>query len=180
MVVATEAKCLRSGSFNAGFNSFIQQCISPSDIGRSRNIIKADDIVTIFENEQAASLDLLTTFNGIEKLRDSSDVSQGTLNNLNTQLDNIKNKIDEIDSQIEVENQKFLTNVTTAPKKTSYLGNLQDIALGLFFFSLIIITIILSFIQYSKPEGSFKAAAYTFLGMVIAIVVIYGLLKEIA
>ena len=179
-MVATEAQCLTSGDFNRGFQSFIKTCVSTEDNARSFNIIRAQEIDDIFVNEQASASDLLTTFNGVKVLLNNSNVNRSTLDNLNNNLTEIQNKIEEVDSKIEVENQKFLTRVTDAPKKTDYLGNLQDVALGFFFFSLILLTIIITIIQYSKVEGSLKLALYTFIGMIVGIVVIFGLLKEVA
>jgi len=180
MVVATEAKCLTSGSFNTNFKSFIRGCRSTNDNARTYNIITSGEIVDIFVNEQASANNLLISFTGLKALLNNSNVNISTLDNLKNNLNEIHNKIDEVESKIEVENQKFLTRVTDAPKKTDYFGNLQDIALGFFFFSLFLLTIILTIIQYSKQDGSLKLALYTFIGMIIGIIVIYGLLKEVA
>jgi gas vesicle protein len=180
MVVATEARCLTSGSFNTGFQSFIQTCISSADTARSLHVINTDDIKTIFQNEQDTATDLITSFQGIQTILGTTNVNQSKLDDLTNTLDTINKKIEDTNSEIEVENQKFISSVTDAPKKSDYLGNLQDIALGLFFFSLFLITIILTVIQYARPGGSLKLAGYTLLGMLVAILVIYGLLKEIA
>jgi len=180
MVVATEARCLTSGSFNTGFQSFIQTCISPTDIARSLKVINTDDIKDIFENEQAIATDQITTFQSIETLLGPTRLTVNRSEVLETNLIDINKEIEDTEAQIEVENQKFISTVTDAPKNSDYLGNLQDIALGLFFFSLFLITIILTVIQYARPGGSLKLAGYTLLGMMVAILVIYGLLKEIA
>jgi len=158
--------------------------MSSSEASQSINLIKTDDIKELFNKEQAKANDLLMALNGVKDFgattaTDSIGLISKSLN-LDEKINIIQDEIDETSLMIETSNQIFLDKMYTAPKKSNVLANLQDVSLGIFFGSLILLTIIFTILQYSKTDGSLKTSLITFLVMVVIIIIIFAILKEVA
>jgi len=184
MVNLNIASCLAGGSNYNTFNSFLSTCMSSSEASQSENLITTNDIKEVFNKEQAKANDLLTALNGVKDFgattgTDSISLVSKSLN-LDEKINLLQTEIDDTNLMIETANQIFLDKLTTAPKKSSVLANLQDVSLGIFFGSLILLTIIFTILQYSKTNGSLKTALITFIVMVVIIVIIFAILKEVA
>ena len=184
MVLLSKAECTASGSFRTNFDNFINQCASQSDTSSINNIINPSDITELIENEKSIEDDLLTSLQGIKDLRTQGGVSTGNLRNqitsLQSRIESIKAQIKENEDKAEVQNQIFLQSVSSSPKKTSKLGNLNDLALGIFFTSIFIFIITITIVQITKINGSLTYGLYTFISMIIITLVIYALIKEVA
>ncbi len=177
------AQCISSGTLYNNFQSFMNQCITAEDSQAINNVLNPNDFKTIIDNERAKQDDLMASLQGIASRAGpnsgASDTVQ-TANNLQSQLAEINKKIQKNEREADAQNQIFLERVTDAPKKTNKLANLQDVTLGVFFISLLILTIVITIIQYAKKDGSFKRAGFTFLVMCLVILILYALLKEVA
>ena len=184
MVLLTNSQCTASGAFQIGFNDFIRTCASDSDRTARNNIINPDDIKEIIEQEKSIQDDLLTSLTGIRDLRNIGGVNSGDLigkvNELDSQIKKLEQQKTDNENQTDVQNQIFLQTVTDAPKKTSSLANLNDVALAIFFGSIFIFTVIISVVQATKVDGSLKLALYTIIGMVGVTIIVYALVKELA
>ena len=184
MVNLNIASCLAGGSNYNSFNSFLSTCMSSSESSQSINLIKTDDIKELFNKEQAKATDLLTALNGVKDFAgttgtDSISLASKSLN-IDEKINAVQTEIDDTNLMIETANQVFLDKITIAPKKSNVLANLQDVSLGIFFGSLILLTIIFTILQYSKADGSLKKSLITFLVMVVIIIIIFAILKEVA
>ena len=184
MVVLTNSQCTANGAFQTGFSQFITTCASPADDSAMNNIIKPSDITEIITREKAIEQDLITSLTGIKDLRSLGGVSGadlvGKVSNLNSQIAKLEQEKADNENQTDVQNQIFLQTVADAPKKTSKLANLNDIALGIFFGSIFIFTIIITIVQATKVGGSLTIAFYTFIGMIVMTIIVYALVKEVA
>jgi hypothetical protein len=184
MVNLSIASCLAGGSNYNTFTSFLSTCMDSSEFSQSVNLIKTDDIKELFNNEQAKANDLLTALNGVKDFgattgTDSVGLVYKSLN-LDEKINVLQAEIDDTTLMIETANQIFLDKIYTAPKKSSVLANLQDVSLGIFFGSLVLLTIIFTILQYAKTDGSLKKSLITFLVMIVIIVIIFANLKEVA
>jgi len=184
MVVLTNSQCTANGAFQTGFSQFITTCTSPADQSTMNNIIKSSDIINIITHEKAMQDDLITSLSGIRDLRSLGGVNSadlvGKVTELNSQIAKLEQQKADNESQTDVQNQIFLQTITDAPKKTSRLANLNDVALGVFFGSIFIFTIIITIVQATKVGGSLTIAFYTFIGMIVMTIIVYALVKEVA
>ena len=191
MVNATLAQCLATGDANIGFKSFVQECLSDQEIANTGNVISAEELKNLFINEQAQAASLIISLQGIADLHTQGGLTTDQLNSQNNDLNNtvidLQNQIAEVANDIEVANQSFLQKAVNEPKKSSFLGNLQDISLGAFFLSLIVLGVILAILQLLNPNnsianrfGGLLAAFYTLLASLIILIVVYALLLEVA
>ena len=184
MVLTTNAQCTSGGAFQTNFSQFITQCASPADDSAIANIIRPDDIKEIIEKEKAIQQDLITSLTGLKDLKTLGGDSSGNLvqrrNNLEGQIAEIEAKIRDNTNKIDAQNQMFLQGITKAPKKTSSLANLNDVALFIFFGSFFVFTVVVTVIQGTKVNGSLKTAAYTLIGMFVIGIILYALIKEVA
>ena len=184
MVVLTNSQCTANGAFQQGFSQFITTCASSADQSAMNNIIKPNDITDIITHEKSMQDDLITSLTGIKDLRSLGGVNSsdliGKVNELNSQITKLEQQKADNESKTDVQNQIFLQTITDAPKKTSSLANLNDVALGIFFGSIFIFTIIITLVQATKVNGSLKLALYTLIGMIIMTIIVYALVKEVA
>ena len=164
------------------FNTYITTCLSPDEQSKTNNLINPNTIKDIFQKEQAIQTDLITSLSGVQALNSSGlkVVPSIELNNLNAKLAAIDKETKDNEAQIEVQNQKFLQSITTAPKSSYLLANYQDVSLMFFFGSMVLFTIVVTIVQFSKKDGTVKGAVGIFFAMIVTIIVTYGLLKEIA
>ena len=191
MVKGDIAECLATGDANRGFKSFVQTCLSDQEIANTGNVISAEELKNLFIDEQAQSASLLVSLQGIADLRTQGGLTADQLTSQNHDLTNtvidLQNQIAEVANKIEVANQTFLQKAVNEPKESSFLGNLQDISLGAFFLSLIVLGVILAILQLFNPNnsitnrfGGLLAAFYTLLASLIILIVVYALLLEVA
>jgi hypothetical protein len=180
----TGASCTAATGFQQGFSQFISACASDPDKANRTNIINPSEIRDIITHEQAIQEDLLTSLRGIRDLKNlggANTVGQTeSAATITAQIAEIDKQIKDIDNQTEVQNQVFLQSITSAPKKTSRLANLNDISLGIFFGSIFIFIVVITVIQGTKINGSLKMALYTLIGGIVMTIVIYALVKEVA
>lgn len=164
------------------FNTYINTCLSADEQSKANNLINPTKITEIFQKEQAIQTDLFTSLSGVQALNSSGlkIVPSVEIGSLNNKLAEINKEIKDNENKTEIQNQKFLQSITGAPKSTYLLANYQDVALMFFFGSIFLFTIVITIIQFMKKNGSLKSAVITFVSMIIAIIVTYGLLKEIA
>ena len=176
----TNSICLNPATTD--FNTYITTCLTPAEQSRRNNIINPNTIRDIFQKEQAIQTDLFTSLSGVQALNSSGlkVVPSIELNNLNAKLQDINQQIKDNEAKSEIQNQKFLQSITTAPKSTYLLANYQDVALMFFFGSMVLFTLVITFVQFSKKDGTVKGTVAVFLAMVVTMIVTYGLLKEIA
>jgi hypothetical protein len=178
----TNSACTAATLTTMSFPVYITTCLSTDEQSQANNILSGNAITEIFQKEQAIQTDLLTSLNGIKALNSSGlkVVPSIQLNNLNTKLADIRKEIKDTETQIEVQNQKFLQSITSAPKSSYLLANYQDATLMFFFGSLLLFTIVITIIQFSKKDGTVKGTVAVFLAMIVTIIITYGLLKEVA
>ena len=188
MVKGNIATCLTN---KETFTQFVSQCLSEQDIARTSTVISGQDLKNIFTDQQAQAGSILVSLQGVSDLKGQAGITSLDLSKEKDDLDNtikdLDDKIQDLENQIEVANQTFIGKVIDTPKSSQLLGNLQDISLGVFFLSLIVLGIILSIIQLLNPHntvsntyGGLLAAFYTLVVFLIIIIVIYALLIEIA
>jgi hypothetical protein len=184
MVVLTNSQCTANGAFQTGFSQFITNCASPADDSAMNNIIKPSDITEIITREKAIEQDLLTSLTGIRDLRSLGGVNGadlvGKVTDLNSQIEKLEKEKSDNESKTDVQNQIFLQTVTDAPKKSTSLANLNDVALGIFFGSIFIFTIIINIVQATKVNGSITMGLYTLIGMIVVTIIVYALVKQVA
>jgi hypothetical protein len=178
----TKSECTAATLTTMAFQTYINTCLSADEQSQANNLISGPTLTNIFDKEKAIQTDLITSLNGVKALNSSGlkIVPSIEIGSLNTKLTNINKEIKDNENQTEVNNQKFLQSITTAPKSTYLLANYQDVSLMFFFGSMVIFTIVVTIVQFSKKDGSLKGAATLFMTMVVVMLVIYGLLKEIA
>jgi predicted DNA binding CopG/RHH family protein len=175
-------QCTAATASGMSFQSYINTCLSTDEQSQANTLINPTTLSNIFDKEKAIQTDLITSLNGVKDLNSSGlkIVPSIEIGSLNTKLANINKEIKDNENQTEVNNQKFLQSITTAPKSTYLLANYQDVSLMFFFGSMIVFTIVVTIVQFSKKDGSLKGAATLFMTMVVVMLVTYGLLKEIA
>jgi predicted LPLAT superfamily acyltransferase len=176
----TKPNCVNPAS--TPFDTYITTCLTTTEQSRANNIIDSTKIREVFQKEQAIQTDLFTSLSGVQALNSSGlkVVPSIELNSLNSKLADINQQIKDNEAKTEVQNQKFLQSITSAPKSSYLLANYQDVALMFFFGSMVLFTIVMTFVQFSKKDGTVKGAAAAFLAMVVMIIVTYGLVKEVA
>jgi hypothetical protein len=184
MVKGNIATCLTNKDT---FTQFVSQCLSDKDIVRTSTVIPGQDLKNLFIDQRAEASSLLQNLQSISDLKGQANLTSPDLNKQKNELDNtiqeLTDKIQDVENQIEVANQTFIEKATNTPKSSQFLGNLQDISLGVFFLSLIILAIILAIIQFIKSNSLYEglaAAFYTLAIFFIIIIVVYALLTEIA
>lgn len=177
----SRAQCLATGTLGSSFQDFMRQCVTENT--NINNVINKNDLTQLLDNEAAKQDDLITSLRGIKDRMGPNSGIQDTVSQIRTlesEIAKLNKQIQENQDSAETENQKFLEAITEAPKETSTLSNLNDVALFVFFISLVILAIVMTIIQYIRPDGSAKKAAFTFLTMSLFILIVYALTKEIA
>jgi len=188
MVKGNVADCLTDKDT---FSQFVSQCLSDGDISRTGSVISNQDLKNLFIDQQAQAQSLLQSLQSISDLKNGAGLTSPDLDKQKKDLDKtiqeLEDQIQKVDNQIEVANQTFIEKVIDTPTSSQVFGNLQDISLGVFFISLIVLGIILAILQLLNPQntvsnkyGGLLAAFYTLLTFGVIIIVVYALLIEIA
>lgn len=189
MVNKNNATCLPgtgsgSTSLNQSFQEFLTSCASSDDISRMENLITFQSIKELFEQERSNADDLIRSLQNLRTLKNTAKLKIEELATKHSGIDNdintLKETISATEQQVESANEQFMQTITEAPEKTHSLANFQDLALGVFFLSLFILTGLFTVVQWMRPDGGIKTGFMTFGGMSILILIIYALLKEVA
>jgi hypothetical protein len=189
MVNKNNATCLPgtgvgSTSLNQSFQEFLKTCASPEDMSRMENLITFQSIKEIFEQERSNADDLIRSLQNLRTLKNTAKLKIEELATKHSGIDNdievLKEKIAFTEQQVDAANEQFMETITEAPTKSHSLANFQDLALGVFFTSLFILTILFTIVQWMRPDGGFMTALMTFGGMVLLSLIVYALLKEVA
>jgi len=191
MVNLDNSACLPTGTAQIGFREFVSQCLNDGDKARTGNVISYEDLKNLFIDQQAQAQSLLQNLQAIFDLKNGANINLPDLGKQKKELEKtikvLEDQIQEVDNQIEVANQTFIEKVIDTPPSSQVFGNLQDISLGVFFISLIVLGIILAILQLLNPQntvsnkyGGLVAAFYTLLTFGVIIIVVYALLIEIA
>jgi hypothetical protein len=182
MAGTPNAACLSPTT--TSYSTYIANCMNTADTVNMNNLITQTDFTELLTVQEALATDTLTKLRNINDNLDQGGANIESVNNtvksISEEITNIENEIANKKNEIEAISQDFIESITTSPKEINTFGNIQDVALAAFFISFIILIFTLCLVQYSKPGGSLLIAFYTFLAMVILLMVIYAIIQQVA
>lgn len=170
------------------FQQFMNTCADDTD-KRSRRIFRETDFLPVLDTQKTIAEQQLATLRNYTEFRKNSSTQasdfSAKVQSLEEQIIEMKQKLSDIQNESEVSTVEFLDQKNDAPTGTRSFGNLQDIALFVFFLSLIILAFTIVSLQLFKIGedgyfGAIKRALLTLVGFAIFILVTYAVIKEIA
>ncbi len=183
MVNLSNPGCTAAGALQLPFMEYVKQCTTSNDTARALNFLKFQEIKEQFEKERAQADSLLRSIQNIRSLKTSKKMRDQDTAEKNRQIDDeiqeAKEELANLTSQTDAANEQFMETVVDAPKESSRFANYQDLAIGSFFGSFLILTIILMIIQYMRPDGGGWTAVKTLGGMIVIGIIIFAILREI-
>jgi hypothetical protein len=177
----TNAKCVNPDE-QAKFRSFLDTCI-PQLPGGQVFQNAYDRYVGLFETLRGQATDLLQTGDRISVFADTgastTAAANERLNALTRSRDTLRAEKNKFRRQAETADKAFLEDIMHGNPKGSPAMTLQDATLLLFFFSWLVMTIVLVSVRYGSPGGSLTSAGLTVLLLLFATSVMYGLIRTV-
>jgi hypothetical protein len=116
-----------------------------------------------------------------------ASLTGSTTSEANTQLSELTKKKDmsiaemkQLRAKIEASDRTFLDTVMSGPNEKQNAPSLQDVALLIFWFGWIVITVTIVAVRWTSPGGGWRAGFFTLGLMALVTLCVYAILVQVA
>jgi hypothetical protein len=183
---ALQAQCLTNTSQTQTFNSYIASCRTNSDTVRANNLFSPsiNDFKNTFTQMRAEFDNLLIAGDNAAAI---ASLTGSTTSEANNQLNELTKKKDmtiaemkQLRAKIEASDRTFLDTVMSGPNEKQNAPSLQDVALLIFWFGWIVITVTIVAVRWTSPGGGWRAGLFTLGLMALVTLCVYAVLLQVA
>jgi hypothetical protein len=180
------AMCLPVSSQTRSFNEYVSTCRQIPDQRAAENYFSnaKQTFRDSFQRLRAQSQDLLLMG---RNTADLLTLSGGTVGEANKQINSLTQRQDQLRREItqyqrmsESADKTFLEDIMHGTPQKEAVPTLQDVALLTFWFGWLIMALVLVAVRWGSPGGSFTAATFTLLLLLIVTLCVYALLRQVA
>ena len=179
------ATCLSTSAQTSQFKSYINTCtgsINQNDAAvaatfLSESINKYKDI---FNSHRAQYDDLVITGNNLAAMSGNTGDMDSQINKLAMQKSKLQREIDANRAESGAYDQSFLEDIYNGTPEKKLAPTLQDVALLLFWFGWLIMSIVLIAVRVMSPGGSFKAGLFVFVILLLTTLCVYAIINYVA
>ena len=183
---ALQAQCLTNTSQTQTFNSYIASCRTNSDTVRANNLFSPsiNDFKNTFTQMRAEFDNLLIAGDNaaaIANLTGASTAEANTqLSELTKKKDMTMAEIKHLRTQVEASDRTFLDTVMNGPNEKESAPSLQDVALLIFWFGWLVVTVTIVTMRWTSPGGGWRAGVFTLGLMALVTLCVYAILLQVA
>lgn len=183
---ALQAQCLANTSQTQTFNSYIQSCRTNSDTVRANNLFSPaiNEFKNTFTQMRAEFDNLLIAGNNAAAIASLTGATtaeaNGQLSELSKKKDMTLAEIKNLRTQIEASDRTFLDKVMSGPFEKQTAPSLQDVALIIFWFGWLVVTVTIVAVRWTSPGGGWRAGLFTLGLMALVTLCVYAVILQVA
>jgi len=177
------AKCLPNSAESAQFKQYIDSCRTQQDTAIATTFLSEtiDKYIPLFDSYRSQYTDLMLSADGLNSSTSNVGKLDESKNALHKQKEKLKAEI-KYNRRISNSSDKtFLEDIynKTPPKKT-LIPTFQDIALLLFWFSWLMMSIVLVAVRWLSPGGGWMAGLFTAVIILLVTMCVFALIAQLA
>jgi len=174
------AQCLPNSAESTQFLNYINSCRTQQDTTIATTFLSQsiEKYIGLFDTHRAHYNDLMIT-------ADSLNSNIGNSNGLNIEMDTmakqkakLKHEIERYRTDSKSSDKTFLEDIYNKTSKKEFAPSLQDLALLLFWFSWLVISITLIVVRWST--GGWKAGLFSAVILLLVTVCVFAILVQVA
>ena len=178
----TSAKCLPNSLESTQFKEYINSCRTAQDNTISNTFLSAsiDKFIDVFDSYKAQITNLMITADSVSSLSSNTTTLNNELKNSIETQTKLKSQIEEYRQKIGSSDKTFLEEIYNGTPKKENAPTLQDVALLLFWFSWLVMTVALVFVRWTSPGGGWKAGLFALVVLLLVTLCVFSILVQVA
>jgi hypothetical protein len=177
------AKCLPNSAETAQFRQYIDSCRTQQDTRIAGTFLSGtiEQYIALFDSYRSQYTDLMISADGLNSSTTNVGALDDSKNTLHKQKEKLKAEIKYNRRVSNSADKTFLEDIynKTPPKKT-LIPNLDDIVLLLFWFSWLVMSIVLVAVRWTSPGGGWMAGLFTGVILLLVTVCVFALIAQLA
>ena len=180
------ATCLAGDASSIAFQEYIKSCrnnINKNDDAIANNFLSGaiDKYKNIFESYRAQYTDLMITTDNLQLSNQKASSLTDQVNNLQKQKDKLIRDIERYRRNAGASDRMFLEDIYNGVPTKKNAPTLQDFALLLFWFSWLIMSIVLIAIRFISPDGGgWRAGLFVFVILMLVTLCMFAIINYAA
>lgn len=178
----TDAKCTNNSIETTQFKSYINSCRTPEDLRRATTFIgnTIEKYVTLFDSYRSQFTDLMISADGLNNSMGNADSINQQISGLQETKNKLKKEIEEYRVLSNNSDKTFLEDIYYGTPKKLLAPTVQDITLLIFWFSWLIMSIVLIIVRTVSEGGGWKSGLFSFVILLLVTVCIFAILQQVA
>ena len=177
-----DAKCLPNSAETSQFQKYIQSCRTPEDLARATTFLgnTIEQYVTLFESYRSQFTDLMISADGLSNSIGNDSSIDDQIKSLEEKKHKIKEKIESYRLVSNNADKTFLEDIYNGTPKDKLAPTLQDITLLLFWFSWLIMGIVLVIVRTVSEGGGLYSGLFAFVILLLVTLCVFAILIQVA
>ena len=182
---STDATCLAGDASTTAFNAYMTKCrnnINKNDDANANTFLTEtiDKYKGIFETYRAQYTDLMTATDNLKSTVGNTSSLTDQINNLENQKNKLREEINKYRTQSGASDRMFLEDIYNGTPKMKTAPTLQDFVLLLFWFSWLLMSIVLVMVRWMSPDGIWKSALFVFVLLMLVSLCMFAIISYAA
>lgn len=175
------AKCLSNSQETAQFQEYIKSCRTTNDNRLASTFLAGiiERYVSFFEQYSSQYTDLMISADGLSTLTGNTNAINDQVNNLQSQKEKINKKIEHYRRISNSADKSFIEDIYNGSPQKELAPSLQDVALIVFWFGWLIMSIVLVAVR-TASGGGWRAGLFTAVLLLLVSVCVFAILAQVA
>lgn len=178
----TSAKCLPNSQETQQFREYINSCRTAKDTTIANTFLSGsiEKYIDLFDSYRAQYTNLMINADSVSALSSNTTTLKSELQSSMKHAEKLKDDIKEYRQKIGSSDKTFLEEIYNGTPTQETAPTLQDIALLLFWFSWLVMTVTLVFVRWTSPGGGWKAGLFALVVLLLVTLCVFGILAQVA
>jgi len=177
-----DAKCLLTSGETTQFKNYITDCtnkINPNDSAIANNFLTEtiNKYKDLFSSYRAQYDDLLISANNLVSLTGNTGNIDNQVNSLRQMKDRLQHQVDTNRNEADSYNKTFLDDIYNGSPTKTLVPTLQDITLLLFWFSWLVMSIVLICVRVFSPGGTLQGGLFVFVILLLVTLCLFAIIN---
>jgi len=174
------AQCLPNSAESAQFQNYINSCRTSKDTQLATTFLSqtVEKYIGLFDTHRAHFNDLMITADNLSSSSGNSRTLSSELDGMAKKKESLKNEIEHYRTESKSSDKMFLEDIYNKTAKKEFAPSLQDVALLLFWFSWLVISITLIVVRW--VTGGWKAGLFSAVILLLVTVCVFAILVQVA
>ena len=174
------AQCLPNTAETSQFQTYINSCRTSNDTTIATNFLSetVQKYIGIFETHRAHYNDLMITAENLNSALGNTSAVQSEVDTMAKRKVKLQHEIEKYRSKSKSADKVFLEDIYNKTSKEEFAPSLQDVALLLFWFGWLVISITLIVVRWST--GGWKAGLFSAVILLLVTVCVFAILVQVA
>jgi hypothetical protein len=179
---SSSATCLAGDASSIAFQEYIRSCrnnINKNDDAIANNFLTEtiNKYKDIFEHYRAEYTDLMIATENVQSSMQSPASLEEQIGRLQAQKSKLTNEISKYRTISNAADKGFLEDIYNGTPKEKMAPTLQDFALLLFWFSWLVMSVVLISVRVSSPSGGWRSGLFVFVILLLVTLCMFSIIS---